>query len=171
MARAWGEAVLGGRRAGRSARWGEMVTDPAAYRQPTSADWASGSALLLGPAARRVVEPWDERYFLYSEETDAALRAGDAGLRVRLVPDAVCTHLLGDSHTHPQLWALLSVNRVRLFRRRHGALPTAAFRLGLVVGSGVRLLTTRDATHRAALRWLLTPSARWPRLVRGVRGS
>ncbi|HMM93437.1 glycosyltransferase family 2 protein [Phycicoccus sp.] len=171
VARAWGEAVLGGARAGARPRWGEMVTDPAAYRRATVADWASGSVLLVAGACRRVVEPWDERYFLYSEETDLALRAKDAGFRVRLVPDAVCTHLLGDSHRSPGLWALLSVNRVRLFRRRHGPVPTAAFRLGLVVGSVARLVATRDRTHAAALRWLVAPSRSWPRLVARLQGG
>ena len=164
--RAWGEAVLGGTRAGRHPAWGEMVTDPTEYEHPATADWASGSALLVGPRCRLAVEPWDDRYFLYSEETDFALRARDAGFVLRLVPEARCRHLLGDSHVSPPLWALLTVNRVRLFRRRHGGVPTAAFRSGLLLGSAVRAVTTRRPTHRAAVRALLEPARRWPERVR-----
>lgn len=167
--RAWGEALLGGHRAGRHG-WGEMVTDPAAYRTATRADWASGSVLLLGSALRRLVEPWDERYFLYSEETDILLRAAEAGHPVRLVPDATCRHLLGDSHVSPRLWALLTVNRVRLVRRRSGPLATAAFRAGLAVGAATRLVATRQPTHAAALRALLRPSSRWGEVVRAAGG-
>ncbi len=167
--RAWGEALLGGARAGRHVRWGEMVTQPGAYDAPVSADWASGSVMLVGPRCRRAVEPWDETYFLYSEETDFALRAGDLGYSLRLVPEARCRHLLGDSHTSPSLWALLMVNRVRLFRRRHGALPTMAFRAALVVGSALRAATGRP-THASALRALLEPSRRWPERARRLSG-
>lgn len=171
VGRAWGEAVLGGTRAGRHARWGEMVTDPAPYRVAGEADWATGSSLLVGPRCRAAVGDWDERYFLYSEETDFALRARDLGMPTRLVPGARCRHLLGESHENASLWALLTVNRVRLFRRRHRALPTAAFRAGLVAGTAVRAAATRRATHRAALTALLTPSRRWPEQVRRLRGS
>ncbi|MBD3782025.1 MAG: glycosyltransferase family 2 protein [Micrococcales bacterium] len=172
VTRAWGEALLGGTRGGGHDRLGEMVTDPARYGEPTTADWATGSVMAISPACRGVVEPWDDRYFLYSEETDFALRARDRGFRLRLVPEARCRHLLGDSHVNPALWALLSVNRVRLFRRRHGALSTAAFRLALAAGSGLRAVTTRRATHRAAFLALVTPASRWPELGRRLsRGT
>lgn len=170
LARAWGEALLGGRTAGRWHRWGELVLDPEAYTSQTQADWASGSVLLVSPDCRRAVEPWDERYFLYSEETDFALRARDRGFATVLVPDARCQHLQGQSHTSPRLWQLLTVNRVRLFGIRHGPVRTLGFRAALIVGSGIRSVGRGGATHRAALRALLSPARRWPELIRALSG-
>lgn len=157
VARALGEAVLGGTRAGRSACFGEVVADRRAYQSGTDAEWATGAALAIAPRCLDAVGEWDESFFLYSEETDYALRARDAGLRLRYVPGAVVTHIGGDAHRSPALWALLARNRVRLYGKRHGAAETAAFRAAVVLNELVR---SRHATHRAALRALLSPRHR-----------
>jgi GT2 family glycosyltransferase len=67
---------------------------------------------------------WDETYFLYSEETDLALRARDAGLLTRYEPRAVAVHIGGQSGRTHRTHAMQIVNRVRLYRRRHGALAS-----------------------------------------------
>ncbi len=117
--RAWGEALLGGDRAGRWAPFGEVVTAGASYETRTTADWASGAALLISRVCLDVVGEWEESFFLYSEETDFALRARDAGFVLRLAPHAVGVHLGGESGTSPRLYSLLTANRVRLYRSRH----------------------------------------------------
>lgn len=147
---AWAEALLGGPRAGRLGL-GEVVHDDVAYRHRTTADWTTGAAWLLSPACRRAVEPWDERYFLYAEEVDLALRARAAGFRSQYVPSADVVHVGGDAPTSPSLWALLTRNRVRQFRTGHGRVATALFWAALVVGCLLRLHRDR---HRAALRAL-----------------
>ncbi len=157
--RALGEAVLGWR-AGRYPALGEMVTDPAAYTRPVQADWASGCVMLISRSCLEVVGPWDERYFLYSEETDFALRARDAGFALRLVPSATAIHV-GGADNVPALWSLLTLNRVRLFGRRHGPAHTAAFWGAVTINEALRALVGRPK-HRAALAALLRP----PRSVR-----
>lgn len=152
VARALGEAVVGGRLAGRFSCWGEVVTDPRVYQSDTDAEWATGAALAIAPRCLDAVGEWDESFFLYSEETDYALRAGDAGLRLRYVGGAVVTHIGGEAHRSPALWALLVRNRVRLYAKRHGAAKTAAFRAAVVLNE---LIRSRHPTHRAALRALL----------------
>lgn len=153
--RALGEAVLGGSRAGRFSALGEIVCDSAAYERPTRADWASGCAMLIAKRCLDAVGPWDERYFLYSEETDFALRARDAGFVLRLVPGAVATHVGGECS--PRLWSMLMVNRVRLFARRHGRAHTAAFWGAVTVKEAVRAVLG-GSMHRAAVAALLHPS-------------
>ncbi|MET8506125.1 glycosyltransferase family 2 protein [Streptomyces sp. NPDC004787] len=128
LGRALGEAVLGNRRAGRFPPLSELVTAPAAYRARTRADWATGALMALSRECVTVCGPWDESFFLYSEETEYCLRARDLGLATRLEPDARATHLGGESQVSPRLWSLLCVNRVRLYRRRHGRAATVAFR-------------------------------------------
>ncbi|MET9962230.1 glycosyltransferase family 2 protein [Streptomyces sp. NPDC006326] len=158
VTRALGEAVVGNRRAGRFPRWSELVTDPSAYRRPTVADWATGALMALSRACLDACGPWDESFFLYSEETEYCLRARDRGFVTRLRPEASATHLGGDSQVSPRLWTLLTLNRVRLYGRRHGRLATAAFRGAVLLREGSRALLGRPAS-RAAARALASPSA------------
>ncbi|WP_441246860.1 glycosyltransferase [Kitasatospora sp. McL0602] len=155
--RAWGEALLGNRRAGRYPRLGEIVTAEAAYRTGTTADWATGAALLISWACIRACGPWDESFFLYSEETEYALRARDLGHRTRLAPEAHAVHLEGDSEVSPRLWTLLTLNKVRLFRQRHTAPATALFWLATLLREGSRALLGHRRSRRAAAA-LLSPA-------------
>ncbi len=156
LPRAMADALLGAERAGRVAGLGEVVTDPREYEVEGPADWAEGSTQLISATCLAEVGPWDETYFLYSEETDFALRARDAGYATIFVPTAHATHLEGGSAGNPALWRLLVVNRLRLYGRRHGPVATAAFWAVLVGREGSRALLGKR-TSRAALRALLSP--------------
>jgi len=162
LARVAGEAVLGGGRAGRTPRWGEVVADPAAYERRTVADWATGALMLISSTCASTVGAWDESFFLYSEETDYCLRARNAGCPLVYEPEAVAVHLGGESGVSPKLYALLTVNRSRLYRRMHGAVPSAAFWSTLLLGEAVRAAAGRS-TSRAAVRALLSPATADPR--------
>ena len=153
--RALGEALLGGNRAGRFALLGEVVSDDDAYGVACRPDWATGAAMLMHRRCIERVGSWDESYFLYSEETDYCLRARDAGLSVQYCPESHATHLGGESGTSPELWAVLTCNRVRFYRSRHGAVRSAAFRAAVMLNEALRALGGR-ATNRAALRALAT---------------
>lgn len=158
ITRALGEAVIGNRRAGRFPRLSELVTDPAAYRAQTRADWATGALMAVSRDCQDACGPWDEGFFLYSEETEYCLRAGDLGYATRLEPDASATHLGGDSQVSPRLWTLLTLNRVRLYRRRNGPVATLAFRAAVLLRESSRALLGR-APNRAAAAALLSPAA------------
>ncbi|MGJ5748939.1 GT2 family glycosyltransferase [Streptomyces puniciscabiei] len=148
--RALGEAVIGNRRAGRFPRLSELVTDPAVYRRPTRADWATGALMALSGECLTACGPWDESFFLYSEETEYCLRARDLGYATQLDPTAEAVHLGGDSQVSPRLWTLLTLNRVRLYRRRHGPLATAAFRAAVLLRETSRAVLGRPASRAAA---------------------
>ncbi|GAA4811462.1 glycosyltransferase family 2 protein [Streptomyces ziwulingensis] len=156
VTRALGEALIGNRRAGRFPSLSEIVTDPAAYRRPTRADWATGALMAVSADCRAACGPWDESFFLYSEETEYCLRAGDLGYATRLEPAARAVHLGGDSRVSPRLWTLLTVNRVRLYERRHGALATVCFRAAVFLREASRAALGRKAS-RAAAAALLRP--------------
>jgi N-acetylglucosaminyl-diphospho-decaprenol L-rhamnosyltransferase len=158
VSRALGEAVIGNRRAGRFPRLSELVTDPAAYARPTRADWATGALMALSTACLDACGPWDESFFLYSEETEYCLRAGDLGYAVQLRPEAQAVHLGGESRISPRLWTLLVLNRVRLHGRRHGAVSTAAFRAAVLLREASRAALGR-APNRAATAALLSSAA------------
>ncbi len=155
--RALAEAVLG-KAAGR-AGLGELVTDPESHSRPGLAAWATGAALLISVEAARATGPWDESFLLYSEETDFILRAADLGWRLWYEPSAEVEHVGGESATNPTLNALLVVNKVKLFRRRHNAVLAAAYFSTVLLGESLRALTGRR-TSRAAVQCLLRPSRR-----------
>jgi GT2 family glycosyltransferase len=165
--RAVGEAVLGGPRAGRFEHFGELVVDPAAYERPTTADWATGAAMLISRACLDLIGMFDESFFLYSEETEYALRARDHRLELRYVPDAEVHHVGGSAHTSPRLWSILTVNRVRLYERRHGRAAALAFKLAVGLNEIIRL-PFRRREHWAALTALFVPG-RKPREIGGLR--
>jgi GT2 family glycosyltransferase len=57
----------------------------------------SGACLLARRSVFEALGGLDERFFIYYEDTDLAVRARAAGHRVRLVPSAQAVHLLGGS--------------------------------------------------------------------------
>ena len=111
----------------RLAVFSEYVYDPSAYARPCTVDWALGAALLMSRECYEALGGWDETYFLYSEETDLSLRARDAGLLTRYEPRSVVVHIGGQSGRSSRTYAMQIVNRVRLYRRRHGLLASWAY--------------------------------------------
>jgi GT2 family glycosyltransferase/O-antigen ligase len=154
VARAFGDAILGARRAGRFVRFGEVVSDRPAYDCEQRTDWAEGSTQLISAECWRACGGWDERFFLYSEETEYGLRARDNGYATLYVPTARAIHLEGGSAGSPKLWAMLVTNRIRFFRLRHGPLHTAAFWAAILVREASRALLGKP-TSQAALHSLL----------------
>jgi GT2 family glycosyltransferase len=159
LGRAVAEALLGGDRADRLAGLGERITDPRRYDSSTPAVWATGAVMLISRTAFRAIGPWDESFLLYSEETEFALRAADSGWQLWFEAGAEAEHIGGESRTKPMLAALLAVNRVRLYRRRHGALAGFCYYVAITFGEALRAAAGRQ-TSRAALGALLLRSRR-----------
>ena len=152
--RTWTDAVLGGTLAARIGN-GETIGDPATYDRDGLVEWASGSILAVAARARAAVGDWDESFFLYMEEVDYLRRVRERGFSVAYVAQAQAVHLEGEYNTNPFLSALLAANRIRYHRRQHGPLSTALFRLGIIVGEGLRAFRGPPG-HKAALRAALT---------------
>lgn len=160
LTRAFVESIIGGKRAGRIGQLSELITDPSRYEHAGAASWATGAAMLISRRAWDEVGPWDESFLLYGEETEFALRAGDRGWQLWYEPSAVMEHISGDAFTtNPTMSALQAVNRVKLFRGRHGTLPGLAYHVAVTLGATLRALTGKP-TARAAVVALLRPSRR-----------
>lgn len=159
LGRAVVEALLGGDRADRWTGLGERITDPRRYDASAPADWATGAVMLISRTALRAIGPWDESFLLYSEETEFALRAADHGWRLWFEADAEAEHIGGESRTNPMLAALLAVNRVRLYRRRHSTIAAFCYYVAVTFGEALRAAAGRQ-TSRVALGALVFPSRR-----------
>ncbi|MFZ2116220.1 MAG: glycosyltransferase family 2 protein [Pseudonocardiaceae bacterium] len=159
LGRAVAGALLGGDRADRLAGLGERITDPRRYDSSAPAVWATGAVMLISRTALRTIGPWDESFLLYSEETEFALRAADHGWRLWFEAGAEAEHIGGESRTNPMLAALLAVNRVRLYKRRHGTVAGFSYYLAVTFGEALRAAAGRE-TAQAALGALLFRSRR-----------
>jgi GT2 family glycosyltransferase len=159
VGRALAEAVIGGDRAGRIGSLGELIFDPALHDTPGPAAWVTGAALLMSAAAIRELGPWDESFLLYSEETEYCLRATDRGWTIWYEPAAVVEHIGGESAVNPMLYTLMMVNKVLLFRRRHGMVSGLAYHGAVLTGEAIRAAAGRR-TSKAALGPLMRTSRR-----------
>jgi GT2 family glycosyltransferase len=158
LVRAAADGLLGAMWRNRPGWLSEMVWRRSAYDVPATVDWATGAALLVSLPADRQVGDWDEeRFFLYSEETDYCRRLREAGYAIRYLPDAVVTHKGAGSGTGPALVALTAVNKLRYYRKYHGRASSAAFRLVLI---GTQVLRANRPGQRRALSALLS-ERRW----------
>ena len=152
---AWADALLG-TRLGSGIDVGEIICNDDIYKVPRLVDWASGAALAVSAEARRSIGPWDESFFLYSEEVDYQRRARRAGFRIAYVPDAEVVHIGGEYRSNARLYSILTANRLRDYARHHDGLSSALFRLALLTGETLRSLGG-SPVHRAGLKAALRP--------------
>lgn len=152
-ARALGEAL-------RSERWplhpawaGERVLRADAYRGERECDWVSGSCMLVRRHALLAAGMLDERFFLYSEETDLCLRIRRAGYRILHLPRMTIRHHAGKSGLPPRLVAQDALSR-RLYAYKHLPAPQRTLFLGAVGLRHALNLAARRQGSRWALRML-----------------
>ncbi len=111
-------------------KYRQLDADPSV---PRLVDWVSGAALWLRRSALDEVGGWDERYFMYLEDTDLCWRLRRAGWEVAYEPTAVVVHAQGVSASRRPYRMLLEHHRsawrfakVRLTGPRAVLLPFAA---------------------------------------------
>ena len=143
-----------------------MVRGDDAYSYGHRIDWATGAALLVRRDVWNLVGPWDERYFLYSEEVDYCRRVRAAGYVVWFEPSASACHTGAGSGSSTELDALMAVNTIRYVENYHGPLYSKAFR-GIV--GLAEALRAYDRAHRTILRTVARRST-WSRLPCATTG-
>ncbi|MEW1823708.1 WecB/TagA/CpsF family glycosyltransferase [Arthrobacter sp. NPDC080031] len=164
--RAFGDALFGSRLRSRPTWLAEMDYDEESYLHPHRVDWATGAALLIKAQTAAAVGDWDERYFLYSEETDFFRRVRDIGASIWFEPAARMRHRRGGSGSSAALKALMVVNRIRYIEKHHRGHYGAIFR---AVAAGAELLRLFKPGHREAVRAVLSRS-RWESLPKAIAG-
>lgn len=164
--RALADAILGqGLR--RRFDLGEMMLHERYYEDARDVDWATGAAMCFRGDLTSRIGQWDERFFLYSEETDWAHRVRAHGLRVRYCPDAVVGHQGGASGASTLLEALMVINKVRYAKTTHGAGSALGIWFANIIGCLLRL--QRPGVHEI-VRILARPRT-WNTLPDRIRGT
>ena len=111
--RALGDAVSAERIPGRPRWLGERELDLSCYDREVDCDWTSGSFMLTRREAIESAGFLDERYFMYSDETDFCRRIKTAGWEIRHLPDMTILHHEGKAGVKPHIEALGAWTRVR----------------------------------------------------------
>lgn len=122
-------------------RYVVAIPEPA---QSMEVDWLAGASMLIRREVLDQIGLFDERYFLYFEETDLCLRARRAGWTARFVKQSRIMHI-GSVSTGMKTWKRMPGywfdSRLWYFTKNHGPLYAAAATLAYVAGSA--LLATR----------------------------
>jgi glycosyltransferase involved in cell wall biosynthesis/GT2 family glycosyltransferase len=114
--------------------------------------FAIGSALLLRRDALELLGGLDERFFLYSEETDWQLRARRLGWDIR-VARVNATHEGGGTGGDPRVREAHFYASAELYIRKHfGTLGWQVYRTGTLLGAGVRAVALKGDRARDARR-------------------
>jgi N-acetylglucosaminyl-diphospho-decaprenol L-rhamnosyltransferase len=119
-------------------------------------DIVTGCLLLVRRSLWQELGGFDERFFMYGEDADLALRAARRGLRHVITPDAVITHEIGiSSSTRSDKLVLLFRGKATLLRKHW---PPVKRELGLALlwcGIGLRALVAATARPRGsgASKW------------------
>jgi N-acetylglucosaminyl-diphospho-decaprenol L-rhamnosyltransferase len=138
------------------------------HDEPRQAEFLMGSVLLVRPEAVEGVGGFDERYFMFSEETDWCYRLREAGWEVWFYPGAEAVHVGGATTT--QNWGPMFREQVRghlrFLAEHHGERAAERARRLMLVALAVRgrlFRGERGEAYRSAARWLA--SGRTPTLL------
>ena len=105
-------------------------------------DWLAGASLMIRRQVLDEIGLFDERYFLYFEETDLCLRAQRAGWTARYVKESRIMHI-GSVSSGMKTWKRMPGywfdSRLRYFTKNHGAFYAAVATISFVAGSTILL--------------------------------
>lgn len=76
--------------------------------QPTTVDWAAGSFLLFSCQVYKILQGFDERYFMYFEDVDICKRAQLKGIKLIYYPQHRAVHFA--QHNNRKLMSLSSTH-------------------------------------------------------------
>ena len=116
---------------------------------------------------------FDERFWLYGEETDLCRRVAELGWSITTAPEAVATHIGGASGgDSPKAAALVAEHLMRggehFVHKHEGTRALVSYRFANLIGSLLRGglgVGNRSALHRARARRLLRTLQQAPRTV------
>jgi GT2 family glycosyltransferase len=116
-----------------------------------SCDFLIGSVLLVRGAALVDVGGFDERFFMYAEETDWQRRANERGWDVGFCPDALAVHEgAGTDDDASRRTMRFHAGVERYVRKWYGPRGWGIFRIGAILGAIGRAIILTGSRRRAA---------------------
>lgn len=146
----WRLVLLGG---------SELEWTSSRYDDEQACAWVEGSFLFARRDTIEQVGGFDERFFLYSEETDWCLRLRRAGWDVRHLPQLEIVHHQG-GYAQPELAAQLAFSKLLFARKHYGRVRTGAIQGALAL---------RHLLRAPLFTALSIPRPRWRARAHGER--
>jgi N-acetylglucosaminyl-diphospho-decaprenol L-rhamnosyltransferase len=116
--RALGEALSAERLPWRRPSWlGERENASEAYEREFPCDWVSGSFMLARREALESAGYFDERFFMYCDETDLCRRIKTAGWEIKHLPHMTILHHDRKAGVKPHIESLGAVTRTMYARK------------------------------------------------------
>jgi exopolysaccharide biosynthesis WecB/TagA/CpsF family protein len=125
LGRALAQALASEKWPGVGARVGERVLDADRYSRGAPFDWTTGAVLAVRRAAFEDIGGFDERFFLFSEETDLCKRIQDVGWETHLEPGVTVIHHAGKAGVDPPREAQMAYARLQ-YAKKHFSRPGVA---------------------------------------------
>jgi N-acetylglucosaminyl-diphospho-decaprenol L-rhamnosyltransferase len=145
--------AMGSERYPLRARWlGERELDLSRYERELDCDWTSGSFMLARREALESAGYFDERFFIYSEETDLCLRIKSAGWDIRHLPIMTVLHHAQKAGVNPKMASQDAYARKQYSRKHFSPAHRSAYLGALALGYGVRAVAPRRNREVAAGR-------------------
>jgi GT2 family glycosyltransferase len=145
-------------------RWsGERELNLELYEREHRCDWTSGSFMLARREALLGSGLLDERFFIYSEETDLCLRIKKAGWDIRHLPQMTIVHHAGKAGIRPRMVAQEAHARRQYAEKHFPRSVRYAYLTAVLARHAIRAVApgqrgksaARRAASRAAIRTLL----------------
>jgi len=152
--REFGEA-LGAERWPRRARaFAERELDLSLYDREQDCDWTSGSFMLARREALESSGFLDERFFIYSEETELCLRIKQAGWRIVHLPSLTIIHHARKAGVKPKIEAQNAYAAKQYARKHFSPAHRLLYWLALVLRYALRawLAPGKDPEERRSVR-------------------
>jgi len=141
----------------------EVVRDDEQYVRQGSPDWVSGAAVMVRRSVLEELGGFDERFFMYCEDTDLCKRVWDLGRGIRYEPEAIVMHVGGGSAPRASLLPVLATSRIRYARKHRSAIYAVLERIGVALGALTHMAVSRGgraarAGHARSLRVAVSKS-------------
>ena len=120
-----------------------MCSTSGAYERTGTFDWTTGAVLAVRREAFEAVGGFDERFFLFSEETDLCKRIQDRGWGAHVEPGVTFVHHAGKAGVHPAREAQMAHARLQYARKHFGRVRAASYRAVLLTHHAMRLASLR----------------------------
>jgi N-acetylglucosaminyl-diphospho-decaprenol L-rhamnosyltransferase len=124
-------------------RLGERVLDSDRYSHSGPFDWTTGAALAVRREAFEAAGGFDERFFLFSEETDLCKRVQDAGWDALVEPRITVIHHAGKAGVQPRREAQMAYARLQYAKKHFSRPRAAAYHAALLLGHLLRFMVLR----------------------------
>lgn len=152
VSRAFGEALFSERWPIHPAWSGERVLDWDAYAREGDCDWPVGAFMLARREALLSAGMFDERFFIYSEEPDLALRIRRAGWRIRHLPQMTIVHHVTKAGIRPRNVAQYAYASKQYAYKHFGPVGRNLFVSAVLLRHALRAATAGADSANAAAR-------------------